>query len=112
MLTQPNGASAFMAGIALLPSSPVFLIVSNLSGWLAVRLGARAMMTAGIASMGGSLLVLTALPPDASYLAIAVGLAIIRIGIGINTGPVNSVAVASVPPARSAPRRASPTRRA
>ena len=29
------------------------------------------------------------------------GLAIIGVGLGLNTGPVNSVAVASVPPARS-----------
>jgi MFS family permease len=100
-LQVARGASAFMAGIELLPNSVVFLVVSNLSGWLAVRFGARAMMTAGMAAMGGGLLVLAALPADAPYLAIAAGLAVIGVGLGLNTGPVNSVAVASVPPARS-----------
>jgi MFS transporter, DHA2 family, methylenomycin A resistance protein len=100
-LQVAHGASAFMAGIELLPNSVVFLVVSNLSGWLAVRLGARAMMTAGMAAMGGGLLLIAALPADAPYLALAAGLAIIGVGLGLNTGPVNSVAVASVPPARS-----------
>jgi MFS transporter, DHA2 family, methylenomycin A resistance protein len=100
-LQVAHGASAFMAGIELLPNSVVFLIVSNLSGWLAVRLGARAMMAAGMAAMGGGLLVIAALPAEAPYLALAAGLAIIGVGLGLNTGPVNSVAVASVPPARS-----------
>ena len=100
-LQVARGASAFTAGLELLPNSLVFLVVSNLSGWLAVRFGARAMMTAGMAAMGGGLLVLAALPADAPYLALAAGLAIIGVGLGLNTGPVNSVAVASVSRARS-----------
>ncbi|HEX7969514.1 MAG TPA: MFS transporter [Stellaceae bacterium] len=96
-----RGASAFLAGIELLPNSLAFLAVSNLSGWLAVRLGARLVMAAGMALMGVGLLVLAALPPDAPYAAIAAGLSIIGVGLGLNTGPVNSVAVASVSSARS-----------
>jgi len=100
-LQVAHGASAFRAGIELLPNSVVFLVVSNLSGWLAVRFGARAMMAAGMAAMGGGLMVIVALPANAPYPALAAGLAIIGVGLGLNTGPVNSVAVASVPPARS-----------
>jgi MFS transporter, DHA2 family, methylenomycin A resistance protein len=59
------------------------------------------MMMAGMAAMGAGLLVLAPLPAGAPHAATAVGLAIIGVGLGLNTGPVNSVAVASVPPARS-----------
>ena len=54
-----------------------------------------------MAAMGAGLLVLAPLPAGAPHAATAVGLAIIGVGLGLNTGPVNSVAVASVPPARS-----------
>jgi MFS transporter, DHA2 family, methylenomycin A resistance protein len=51
--------------------------------------------------MGAGLLLLGFLSPNASLYAVEADLALLGIGLGLNTGPVNSVAVASVPPARS-----------
>jgi MFS transporter, DHA2 family, methylenomycin A resistance protein len=100
-LQSLGGISAFMVGLALLPLSVTFVIVSQYSGALVKRFGARAMMTAGMAAMGGGLLLLTGVSAMPNMALIEVALLIIGAGLGLNTGPVNTVAVASVPPARS-----------
>jgi EmrB/QacA subfamily drug resistance transporter len=96
-----RGASAVMAGLELLPVSLVFVVVSQYSGTLMHRFGARAMLVGGMAFMGCGLLALSFLTTDGSMLAIQAALIVIGAGLGLNTGPVNAVAVAAVPPARS-----------
>jgi EmrB/QacA subfamily drug resistance transporter len=100
-LQQLHGASVIAAGLDLLPLSILYVIVSHRSGALATRFGARAAMTAGMAAMGIGLLLLSLVTAGTRLYVIELDLAILGIGLGLNTGPVNSVAVASVPPARS-----------
>jgi MFS transporter, DHA2 family, methylenomycin A resistance protein len=64
-------------------------------------IGARAMMASGMGLMGGGLLLLTPISATTSLLAIEFALLVIGVGLGMNTGPVNAVAVANVPAARS-----------
>jgi DHA2 family methylenomycin A resistance protein-like MFS transporter len=96
-----GGYSAFAAGLALLPMSLTFVVVSQLSGRLARQVGARVMMTAGMACMGSGLLLLCLVSIEPNLLLIEVGLLVIGVGLGLNTGPVNAVAVASVPAGRA-----------
>jgi DHA2 family methylenomycin A resistance protein-like MFS transporter len=100
-LQSLGGASAFAVGLELLPLSVTFVIVSHYSGALAKRVGARAMMTAGMGAMGVGLLLLTLVSPTPPMALITLALLVIGAGLGLNTGPVNAVAVASLPPARS-----------
>src|SRR5215469_4671662 len=100
-LQQQHGASVIAAGIELLPMSLVYVLVSQRVGALATRWGPRVVMTAGMACMGIGLLLLSAVSAETGLYAIELELALLGIGVGLNTGPVNSVAVASVPPARS-----------
>jgi len=100
-LQSLGGISAFQVGLALLPLSVTFVIVSQYSGALVKRFGPRAMMTAGMAAMGFGLLLLAGVSTKPNMVLIEVALLIIGAGLGLNTGPVNTVAVASVPPARS-----------
>ena len=100
-LQQLRGASVIAAGLELLPLSILYVIVSHRSGPLATKFGARAAMTGGMGAMGIGLLLLSFVTADTSLYAIELYLAILGIGLGLNTGPVNSVAVASVPPGRS-----------
>jgi MFS transporter, DHA2 family, methylenomycin A resistance protein len=100
-LQQQRGASVIAAGLELLPMSLLYVIVSHRSGALATRFGARAAMTGGMAAMGIGLLLLSFVTADTALYAIELDLALLGVGLGLNTGPVNSVAVASVPPARS-----------
>jgi MFS transporter, DHA2 family, methylenomycin A resistance protein len=93
--------SALAAGLALLPLSVTFVIVSQFSGSLLKRFGARTMMAAGMAAMGTGLVLLTGVSTTPNLALIESALLVIGVGLGLNTGPVNSVAVASVDPSRS-----------
>jgi EmrB/QacA subfamily drug resistance transporter len=95
------GLSAAKAGVALIPLSLVFVAMSQLSGPLMKRLGARVMTASGMGFMGGGLVLLVLMLEGANLAAIETALVAVGIGLGLNTGPVNAVAVASVPPGRS-----------
>jgi len=100
-LQSARGSSALMAGIELLPMSVAFVVVSQLSGRIANAFGPRLPMTAGMAMMGAGLFMLALIPLDDSLVLIEVALFVTGCGLGLNTGPVNAVAVANVPAARS-----------
>jgi DHA2 family methylenomycin A resistance protein-like MFS transporter len=84
-----------------LPMSVTFVIVSQLSGKIANTYGPRLPMTLGMAMMGSGLFMLALIPLDDSLLLVEAALMVIGCGLGLNTAPVNGVAVANVPAARS-----------
>lgn len=96
-----RGASPLIAGLELLPMSIAFVIVSQSVGYAANAIGPRMVMTAGMAFMGFGALMLAFIETDTSLWFIAVALLIVGFGLGLNTAPVNGVAVAALPPARS-----------
>jgi MFS family permease len=95
------GASAAVAGLELVPMSLVFVAVSQFSGALMQRIGARLMMVGGMSCLGVGMLMLATIAADTSLATIEAALVVLGIGLGLNTGPVNAVAVASLEPARS-----------
>jgi MFS transporter, DHA2 family, methylenomycin A resistance protein len=100
-LQAVRGASALVAGFELLPMSVAFVIVSQLSGRMANRFGPRLPMTAGMALMGAGLFTLAMIPLTDSFMLIETALLVIGCGLGLNTAPVNAVAVANVGAGRS-----------
>ena len=96
-----EGFSAVQAGLGLLPLSLAFVAVSQVSGPLMKRIGARLMTAGGMAGMGLGLVVVVAAAGSGNMVAIEAGLIIVGIGLGLNTGPVNAVAVANVAAGRS-----------
>jgi MFS transporter, DHA2 family, methylenomycin A resistance protein len=100
-LQTVRGGTALLAGVELLPMSVAFVIVSQMSGRIANRFGPRLPMTAGMALMGGGLFMLALIALTDSFVLIEAALLVIGCGLGLNTGPVNAVAVANVPTARS-----------
>lgn len=96
-----RGQSALLAGIELLPASVTFFIVSQFAGRIANAYGPRPPMTAGMALMGTGLFMLALIPLNDSLALIEGALLVIGCGLGLNTAPVNAVAVANVPAARS-----------
>src|SRR5262249_13191776 len=96
-----GGASAFVVGLQLLPMSISFIIVSQASGKLGEWFGAQLLMTAGLCCMGSGLLLLTLVSTAPNWLLIEGALTVIGVGLGLNTAPVNAVAVASVSADRS-----------
>lgn len=100
-LQAVRGASAWSAGLELLPMSVAFVIVSQASGSIVDRFGSRFAMTAGMGLMGTGLLMLLGVGMPGDLLLIETALLVIGVGLGLNTGPVVGVAVGSVAAARS-----------
>jgi EmrB/QacA subfamily drug resistance transporter len=96
-----RGASALDAAVALLPMSLSFMGMSQLSGPIANKLGPRVPMTAGMGLMGLGLFMLALIPLNDSLVLIETAMLAIGCGLGLNAGPMNAVAVANVPVARS-----------
>jgi DHA2 family methylenomycin A resistance protein-like MFS transporter len=96
-----RGACPLVAGLELLPMPVSFVIVSQLVGHLTNRLGPRVVMTSGMACMGAGALMLSRIGPATSLVLIGMALFVVGVGLGLNTAPVNGVAVAALPPARS-----------
>jgi EmrB/QacA subfamily drug resistance transporter len=100
-LQSVRGTSALTAGLLLLPMSVSFVFVSQVSGKIANEFGPRAAMTGGMALMAVGLFTLALIPLTESLFLIEAALLLIGCGLGLNTGPVNAVAVANAPVARS-----------
>src|SRR5262245_50792761 len=96
-----RGASPLMAGLQLLPMPVSFFVVSQFVGHLNNRLGPRVVMTAGMTCMGVGALSLAFIDEKTSFVFIELALVVIGVGLGLNTAPVNGVAVAALPPERS-----------
>ncbi|HEY7232143.1 MAG TPA: MFS transporter [Pseudolabrys sp.] len=96
-----RGATPFIAGLELLPMSVSFVAVSQLVGYLTNNFGPRVVMTAGMACMGFGALAIAFISENTGLISIELALLVVGIGLGLNTAPVNGVAIAAVPPARS-----------
>lgn len=90
-----------MAGIALMPCALAFFLISPNSGHWTQRVGVRAMTAGGTATIGCGLLVLAISGGGRPLLVDETGLVLAGIGMGLNTGPLMSVAVDAVSAARS-----------
>src|SRR3569833_645698 len=96
-----RGATPFITGLDMMPMPIAFFLVSQSVGHLNNRLGPRIVMTAGMLCMGAGALGLAAIGENTSLLLIELALLVVGVGLGLNTAPVNGVAVAALPPARS-----------
>jgi EmrB/QacA subfamily drug resistance transporter len=96
-----RGATPLVAGLDLMPMPIAFFLLSQFAGHLNNRFGPRTAMTAGMSCMGLGALALALIGQDTHLLPIEVALLVVGIGLGLTTAPVNGVAVAAVPPARS-----------
>jgi EmrB/QacA subfamily drug resistance transporter len=88
------------AGLALAPCALAFFLISQRSGHMAQRVGVRVMTAGGTTLIACGLLILAAVQGRPFVLA-QVGLVLAGIGMGLNTGPLMSVAVDAVSAARS-----------
>jgi MFS transporter, DHA2 family, methylenomycin A resistance protein len=94
-------ATPFVAGLELLPMPISFFVVSQFVGHFNNRLGPRVVMTVGMTCMGVGALSLACIDEHTTIALIETALLVVGIGLGLNTAPVNGVAVAALPPERS-----------
>jgi EmrB/QacA subfamily drug resistance transporter len=102
LLWQSSGLlTPEMAGLALTPCALAFFLIAPKSGHLAQYVGVRTMTAGGTALNGCGLLMLAATQAGAPLVVAEAGLIVVGIGMGLNTGPLMSVAVDAVSAARS-----------
>lgn len=89
------GASVIAAGLFLLPSSAVMLIVGPVSGLLEARVGARALtgVGCGVLGLGGLLLALA----HSSGVEIVIAMTLVGIGVGLVYSMLAKLIVDAVP---------------
>jgi hypothetical protein len=75
------------AGVRALPFAAAVLLTAPISSGLVARLGIRLVIPAGLAAMGGGLLMLTQVTPTTSYTFLAIGVAIMGAGMGLVMAP-------------------------
>ena len=83
-----------------IPMELTFATVGPTSGALSDRYGSRVLTTAGMGILGVTLLVFSGISVTASYLEIAVLLALVGVGLGLFTAPNMSSMMRSVPAER------------
>jgi MFS family permease len=93
--------TAQSVGFALLPCALLFFLIAPRSGHLAHVLGVKVMTAGGTAVIGCGLLIVALTRAGEPLLIAEIGLAVVGIGMGFNTGPLMSVAVDAVTAARA-----------
>lgn len=96
-----QGLSPALAGLALVPMSLVYVVVSPFSGILTRRFGLRPVMCGGAAIIGFGLLAVAAAAGHGSLPGEEAALALTGIGLGFANGPLLAAAVGAVSAARS-----------
>jgi EmrB/QacA subfamily drug resistance transporter len=100
-LQEIRGNSAVVTGLKLLPLSITFFLVSLIAGRLLHRVGARALIAAGLGLFGAGLLALTLVSGQSSFAAMVPALVAIGLGNGLAFGAIMTVAVSNVDDSRS-----------
>ena len=93
--------TALMAGVALLPMSLTFFLVSLAAGPVASAIGPRVLIGGGMTLTAIGMLLLSGLSEQSGFGRIALALFAVGIGLGLITGPIATAAVANAPATHS-----------
>ena len=92
------GLSPLGAGLRLLTLSALILVTSAIAGRLTTVVPVRLLMSAGLALVGASLLLMRGLTPGSQWTHLLPGFIVGGIGVGLINPPLASTAIAVVPP--------------
>ena len=92
-----HGYSPLSAGVRALPFAAAVMVTAPISSRLVARLGIRLVVPAGLAAMGGGLLMLTQVTPTTSYTFLAIGVAIMGAGMGLVMAPAGESIMSVLP---------------
>ena len=92
-----HGYSPLSAGVRALPFAVAVMATAPASSRLVARLGIRVVIPAGLALMGGGLLLLTQATPTTSYTFLAIGVAIMGAGMGLVMAPAGESIMSVLP---------------
>jgi EmrB/QacA subfamily drug resistance transporter len=93
--------TALLAGVALLPMSLTFFVVSLAAGPVATAIGPRVLIGGGMTLTAIGMLLLSGLSEQSAYGRVATALFAVGVGLGLITGPIATAAVANAPATHS-----------
>jgi EmrB/QacA subfamily drug resistance transporter len=92
-----HGYSPLAAGVRALPFAAAVMAIAPLSSMFVARLGIRVVVPAGLTAMGAGLLLLTRVTPTTSYDFLAIGIAIMGVGMGLVMAPAGNSIMSVLP---------------
>jgi EmrB/QacA subfamily drug resistance transporter len=95
------GLSPLQTGLRFLPTTLVMFVVAAAAGNLTERVPVRLLLSAGLALVGGGLLLMSGLNASSQWTALLAGFIVAGAGVGLINPPLASTAIGVVPPARS-----------
>jgi MFS family permease len=100
-LQDVRGLSPMNAGLYMLPTATMMIVVAPISGRLVGRFGARPSMVVGGLAVLASGLMLTGLAPDTSVPFLLSAYAVFGLGFALVSPPIANTAVSGMPPAQA-----------
>jgi EmrB/QacA subfamily drug resistance transporter len=100
-LQDVKGYSPLLAGVAILPLAVVMAYVSGRSTYLADRIGARAVVVAGLLCVTAALALMSFASASTPYPLYGLLLALVGAGCGLALPPLSGMIVHALPPARA-----------
>ncbi|MEX0993305.1 MAG: MFS transporter [Solirubrobacterales bacterium] len=107
MFTQPQylqnvlGYSPVETGLLILPLTAPMIVISPLAGGLMRRVGARALMTFGMALTLGSMLLFTRIDAHSAYAALLPAFLLFGIALGFVYAPMSTAAMTALSPQKA-----------
>jgi hypothetical protein len=95
------GLSPLQTGLRFLPTTLVMFFVAAASGNLTERVPVRLLLSAGLALVGGGLLLMSGLNASSEWTALLAGFIVAGAGVGLINPPLASTAIGVVSPERS-----------
>ncbi len=95
------GYSAIRSGAGLLPMMCTFALTSFASGTLYERLGAKAVVSLGAASLAAGMYLLSGVHAPTSFTELVPGMVVLGIGIGLFYSSITTAAITAVDPSRA-----------
>jgi EmrB/QacA subfamily drug resistance transporter len=89
--------STLASGLLVVPVTAPMVVISPFDGTLAARLGARTLMTAGMACATAGLLVVTRVDGDTGYAMLLPGLLLFGIALGLVFATMSAAAMSALP---------------
>ncbi|MER7370189.1 MFS transporter, partial [Nonomuraea wenchangensis] len=100
-LQQSLALGPVLAGVALSPMAVTSLVVAVAAARLLPRLSPRVALGGGLLLIAAGAFLQGRLGPDAGWTALAPGLVVVGVGVGLAVPALNSAAMAAVPPHRA-----------
>lgn len=96
-----HGYTPLQAGVRLIPYAMTMMVTAPLSARLVERLGTKRVVTIGLCTISASMLALSTIHSDSSYLRVIINMCVMAMGMGLTMAPATESVMGSLPRAKA-----------